>query len=123
MLASSLQYKPISDDDLRRSGDENGIEMTKLLMQRDAVVRELVGLINSCMTKKQEGWLQILRDTVNSSAYQEVKNGKEELLVLERVCRLAEQEERDKRQSILLKVSSIGEVCSQNLGEPGESYE
>lgn len=123
MLASSLQYKPISDEDLRRYGDENGIEMTKLLMQRDAVVRELVGLINSCMTKKQEGWLQILRDTVNSSAYQEVKNGKEELLVLERVCRLAEQEERDKRQSILLKVSSIGEVCSQNLGEPGESYE
>lgn len=110
MFAPSLQYKPLSDEDLRRYENENWTEMTKVLEQQEVVVKELIEAINSYLSKKQEGWLQILCDIVGSSAYQKVKSGRNELLVLERVCHLAEQEEHTGRQSILFKVLSVDEV-------------
>lgn len=110
MFASILQYEPLSDEDLRRYENTIWTDMTKVLEQHEVVVKELSEAINACLSKKQEGWLQILCDIVNSLAYQKVKSGRDELLVLERVCHLAEQEEHTGRQSILFKVLSIGEV-------------
>lgn len=109
MFASSLQYKPLSDEDLRRYENEHWAEMTKVLEQHAAVVKELMEVINTCLFNKQEGWLQTLFDIVSSSAYQKVKSGRDELLVLERVCNLAEREGVE-RKSILFEVSSVSDV-------------
>lgn len=109
MFASSLQYKPLSDEDLRRYENEHWAEMTKVLEQHAAVVKELMEVINTCLFNKQEGWLQTLFDIVSSSAYQKVKSGRDELLVLERVCNLAEREGVEGK-SILFEVSSVSDV-------------
>lgn len=109
MFASSLQYKPLSDEDLRCYENEHWAEMTKVLEQHAAVVKELMEVINTCLFNKQDGWLQTLFDIVSSSAYQKVKSGRDELLVLERVCNLAEREGVE-RKSILFEVSSVSDV-------------